>query len=777
MYIGKTLSDGQPYSIKPSSLTTHGLCVGMTGSGKTGLCIALLEELRRAGVPSIVIDPKGDMGNLALAFPALDTASFAPWIDPAEAQKAGQTTDEMAAAMAQRWREGLANDQLTPDDIRAMDATCPVTIFTPGSTAGQPLNLLAGLAAPEDDDPETRSELIKAAVGSLLGLVGIQSDPLTGREFILLANVLDYCWEHDEEATLERLIAYVQNPPIKRLGVFAVDSFFPAGDRLKLALALNGLMASPTFRLWREGTPLSIAALLRTSDGRPQTSVLYLAHLTETERLFVIGLVTARLVSWMRRQPGTGELRALLYLDEVFGLMPPHPQNPPTKGPLLTLFKQARAFGVGVVAATQNPMDVDYKVFANAGLWLVGRLATDNDRRRIVDGLRGAAQVPDDLAGTLASLDKRQFFVRSLKGDNAVIRSRFAMSFLRGPLTKADIQRLSPTVVTDTPAAPPTTEPEGLLQAPVIAGVRQLFLDPSALREPELTAVFGPAPATGHTTPLYRPAFFAACQARFDDTKARVVYDETVGRVVFPLPDNPPLPPFADAAPLPDLRAFVAEAPAPGARFAPLPSYLDEPAEFDAAARSLADYLYRARALPLFHNPGVKLYSRPGETEADFAERCRVAADEEAKKKIETEQAKAARRLERLERQRLRLEGRVDDAQQDAKSREMESMAGMLETAAGFLFGRRRSIGRAVSGTMSKRRMTARAKLRGDRYEDELNALAEEIQVLQDEIEAIEDNLATEFAALAEQIEPYPVNAERNDVRVVETAVLWVPGW
>ncbi len=776
MFIGKRLTDDTPFEIKPAHLTTHGLCVGMTGSGKTGLCVTLIEEARRAGIPSLVIDPKGDMANLALAFDDLAPEDFAPWVSAGDAQKTGKTRKAFAADTATRWRDGLAADGLHPADIRAMNERSPITIFTPGSTAGEPLNILAGLAAPDTDDPETKNALLKTAVNALLGLVGVESNPLTGREFILLSNILDYCWERGEETSLERIIAYVQNPPLKRIGVFALDSFYPASDRLALALKLNGLMASPTFRLWLTGAPLSMETLLRTPDGRPRTSVLYLAHLPEPERMFVISLVTSRLVAWMRTQTGTEDLRVLLYIDEVVGMMPPHPHNPPSKHPLLTLFKQARAFGVGVVVATQNPMDVDYKVFANAGFWLVGRLATENDRRRVVEGLKGATGVPDDLPAVLASLEKRRFFVRNVRGESATIRSRFAMSYLRGPLTKADVARLTGT---DEKTAPPPPAPkaEGLLQAPNVTGVNRHFLVAAALRDPEIAAAFRASVPTGKTTPLYRPALYVSCQVRYDDTKAGLLYDETVSRVVFPLDEGGDRTAFDDAPPLPDLDSFLDSTPPTEARFQPLPTALDETKDFDAARRAFVDYLAQKCALPLFHNEKLRLYSRPGESEAEFVDRCRTAADEKAQAELEKTQKKHKRTLDRLEKKKMRLEARVDDAQEESKERQMENVAGMLETAAGFLFGRRRSVGRAVSRTMSKRRMTSKARRRQERYAEELEELLEETEGLREELDETEEKIAAEFDEFAARVAPYPVPAERADIRPVATAIIWIPTW
>ncbi|HPQ69795.1 MAG TPA: DUF853 family protein [bacterium] len=779
LYLGKSVADGRRFEIKANHLTTHGLCVGMTGSGKTGLCIDLIEELRLAGVPTLILDPKGDMTNLLLSFPSLSAGDFKPWLEAGQAEKEGVTLDELAEKTAARWREGLAEAGLGAGQIEQMQQRCPAVLYTPGSTAALPLNVLSVLERPETDDVETQGELIKTAVGALLGLIGVSSDPLTGREFILLSNIVDFCWDNGQPASLERIIAYVQDPPMKRLGVFAVDAFFPPDRRVELALKLNGLLASPAFALWRQGAPLNIDALLWDEQKRPRCCVLYLAHLNENERMFVIALVASRLVAWMKRQAGSENLRALLFIDEVMGLMPPHPANPPSKTALVTLYKQARAFGLGVVVATQNPMDIDYKVFSNAGLWMVGRLSTDNDRRRVLDGLRGLPGLPDDLPGTLAGLGKRQFFVRNVHAtEPAVVGSRFAMSFLRGPLTKEDLTRLPQTASAAAAPEPVAERVEGLFQPPNIAGVERHFLAPEALRDPEWLAVFraGGQHASSPDHTLYAPALYVACQVRYDDTKAQVLYDETVSRVIAGLDALDRLPAYEDdETPRADLAPFFNDFAPPNARFLPLPSWLDDPAEFEQAQRQFVDYILRSKMLPLFVNRELKMYSRPGENEEQFSQRCAELADERAKEQLEKVQARFQTKLTRLEDKRRRLGGKLDDKRQEAGSRDMESMTGMLESAAGFLFGRRRSIGRAVSSTMRSRRMAQKAHRRHEQLADDLAALEADIENLHDEMAETEEKIYAEFEEKAQRIEPYPVPAERADIRPLKRAIIWAP--
>lgn len=775
LYIGKNVGDESRFELDAHDLLTHGLCVGMTGSGKTGLCIDIIEELRLAGTPSIIIDPKGEMTNLLLTFPDFAPADFAPWIDLSSENQTETKTEQGAQSIAGKWREGLAKDGIEPERIRQMMNNCPASIFTPGSTAGIPLNILSCLETPDTDDAELRAQLIRTAVNALLGLIDVRSDPLTGREFILLSNILDYCWERGEVATLDRIIAYVQTPPIKRLGVFTLDKFFNEPDRLKFALKLNGLLASPSFETWRSGHALSVSKLIRSDDGRPRCSVIYLAHLNDAEKMFVIALLASRILSWSRKQAGTNDLRMLVYVDEAVGLLPPYPANPPAKDSFLMLFKQARAFGVGIFVATQNPMDIDYKAMSNAGIWMIGKLSTQNDQRRIVEGLRGAKGAPENLSALIAGLDKRQFLIRNVHAESAsVIRSRFAMSYLRGPMTKSDLRLLKPR---DQSAKEPISEApadDGLVMPPQIKGVEQYFIDQKALDDPQLFQVFRRGNSTGHT--IYKPALYISCHVRFDDSRAKVLYDETVGKVAFPLVDPQGLEMFdSDFQTLPDLRSFLMNNPEKGLRFEPLPTFLDDAVEFENVARTFADYLYRNRTLPLFVNKDLKMYSQVGESRESFEGHCMTAIDEKAKEAFEKEQDRFTAKIERLDSKRRKIEQRLLDANEDSRARESESVVNMLESAAGFIFGRRRSIGRAMSGAMTKRRLAKKANRRKEAYKDDLEELEEQIESLQDEMEKTEEEIYDRLEILAAKIEEYPVPAERSDIRPVITAILWVP--
>src|SRR3990172_8052895 len=173
--------------------------------------------------------------------------------------------------------------------------------------------------------------------------------------------------------------------PFGKIGVVDLESFYPAAERTKLSMRLNNLLASPTFASWLEGEPLDVAEMLYTPAGKPRLAIVSIAHLDDAQRMFLVTILLNEGLAWIRTQPGTSSLRAILYMDEVFGFFPPS-ANPPSKTPMLTLLKQARAYGLGVVLATQNPVDLDYKGLGNAGTWFLGRLQTERDKLRVLYG-------------------------------------------------------------------------------------------------------------------------------------------------------------------------------------------------------------------------------------------------------------------------------------------------------------------------------------------------------------------------------------------------------
>ncbi len=757
----------------PSDLTTHGVIVGMTGSGKTGLGIIYLEEALRAGIPTLILDPKGDMTNLLLTFPDLAPADFRPWIDEADAKRDGKDPDELAAGTADLWRNGLDSWGLSGADIGALRDAAEFTIFTPGSEAGVPLNVIGSLGAPESmDDAEAVRDEIEGFVTGLLGLVGIDADPLASREHILLANLIERAWAAGKDLTLEALLGQVHRPPMRKLGVFELDTFFPEKDRIALAMQLNTLVASPSFAAWRAGPPLDAGSLLYDDSGKPRASILYLAHLSDNERQFVVTLALSKLITWMRSQPGSGDLRALVYMDEVFGFVPPSAM-PPAKKPILTIMKQARAFGVGMLLSTQNPVDLDYKAMSNAGTWCVGRLQTERDKARILEALQSARGDSDTskLDALISGLGKRQFLLHNTREPEPVVfGTRWAMSYLRGPLTRAQITDLTEDhplreVAVDESIPEPERIPDDETAAMprIAAGIPVFHADPAA---PWIEDVGGDADGD-----RYEAALALKVQMTFDDRYAGVDHTEEWEAIIHPLEER--FDPDEAATVDYDERDFRDEGPA-GASYELPEAALDKKAYFRAAEKAVADWLYRNRSVEIFKNPELKMYSRVGESEQAFAERCLEAAQEGA-------DAEVAKIRDRLGNRIGRLRDQIEEARLDIESAEIELRARQQDEGLsgvgdllGVLIGGKRS-SRTLSQASRRRSQTRKAEQRVRKEELQLTQKVEDLEELETDLaeEILEAN--AEWNEKAESIETLEIGLEKTDVAVTEVALVWVP--
>ena len=504
----KALKDG--YVLYDSKdLTTHAVCVGMTGSGKTGLCVGVIEEAALDGVPSIVIDPKGDLADLMLTFPALRPEDFRPWINEDDAAKAGASPDDYAKSQAEMWAKGLSDWGQDGARIQRLRDAADFAIYTPGSDAGLPVSVLGSFAPPADrSDAEAVGDQIGAIATGLLALLGIDADPIKSREHILLSSILGAAWANGQALDIAALIAQIQQPPFAKIGVLDLDSFYPQKDRFELALALNNLLAAPGFQLWMQGVPLDIGQLLRSDAGKPRVAIFSIAHLSDAERMFFVTLLLNAVLAWMRGQSGTTSLRALLYMDEIFGYFPPTAE-PPSKKPLLTLLKQARAFGLGVVLATQNPVDLDYKGLSNAGTWLIGRLQTDQDKQRVLDGLEGASGQGGldraQLEKLISALGNRVFLLNNVhESAPEVFQTRWTMSYLRGPLSRPQIAAL----MTPLKAALPAPAPVAAAAAP--AGTDAAAAAPAAGAPAPVSAAATPPAVPSGISPAYLPLRGAA---------------------------------------------------------------------------------------------------------------------------------------------------------------------------------------------------------------------------------------------------------------------------
>jgi hypothetical protein len=765
-YLGTTLdpatgAEGEPVMYDSRDLTTHAVCVGMTGSGKTGLCLALIEEALLDGVPVIAIDPKGDLSNLMLTFPDLAAADFAPWIDPGQAQRDGITPAELAEKTAARWREGLAASGQGAERIARLRAAGEVAIFTPGSDAGLPLSVLRSFRAPATalaGDAEAWRDSIEAAVSGVLGLVGISADPLRSREHVLLSQLIDGAWREGRDLELAALIQGVTRPPFEKVGAFDLETFFPAKDRTELALALNTLLASPSFAAWSRGQPLDIPSLLFTAAGRPRVAVLSIAHLGDAERMFFVTLLLQEIVTWTRAQAGTSSLRAIVYMDEVSGYLPPV-AAPPSKKPMLTLLKQARAFGVGVVLATQNPVDLDYKALSNAGTWFLGRLQTERDQQRVLDGLEGASATSGHafdraaMEKLLAGLSSRVFVMNNVHDDHPILmKSRFVMSYLAGPLTRPQIQRL---MATARAAAPPETtgHPEAATQTtsrPVVPpGLEELF-DGSGALSPSLLGV--------------------AKLHHVDARRGIDVWREVV--VVAPLDAGSAGDLWQSAAIADPGNATRSTTVAPtGASYAPLPAGLTA----KAVARldeGLAAWLHRSGGLTVLAAPSLKLVAGPGETETAFRARVAIAEREARDAAVDKLRAKYRARLEALDSKEATAERRVERERAQANASTADSAISVGASVLGAIFGSRR-------GALSKAATAARRAARTAEQHGDVARAREAATEVHARRAALEADIAAEVAevnaTVLARIEPLEVGVRKADTAVTRVALLWRP--
>ena len=615
----------------PSDLTTHAIITGMTGSGKTGLCISLLEEAALEGIPAIVVDPKGDLTNLLLNFPRLAPVDFEPWIDPEIARRAGKTIPQLASETAEQWRSGLKDWGLGTANIQALKSSVDRTIYTPGSTAGIPVNILASFAAPQLDwgmNQELLRDKIASVITALLTLIGMKDiDPLRSREHILLSNIVEFAWQQGKSLSLQDIILQTQNPPMDTLGAFKMDAFFPANDRDQLALLLNNFLASPTFQTWIEGQPLDAEELLYTKNGKARQSIFYVAHLDETERMFFITLLFAAVESWMRTQRGTGNLRSLIYFDEIMGYLPPV-ANPASKPIMIRMIKQARAFGMGLVLTTQNPVDLDYKALSNAGTWIIGRLQTDQDKQRLLDGLESAASglARNDLDRMISALPKRVFLYQNIHQKNSLIfQSRWAMDYLAGPLTLTQIPALNALAGvapfnTKTQAAKSTTNNFGISAGAGIGLYSQTYSSQSKPIPPaNITEYYLIDPGNGKS--IYHPSLLAQAEVNYYSRTPNVNFSRTITVLI----DNPPSANLdwenncVDAL---DLKSLPTSAQS-GAQFDPLPSTIKDTKWWSDRNKDFENWIYESKVLIVYSSKKLGIISRPEETLDQFQQRCR----------------------------------------------------------------------------------------------------------------------------------------------------------
>ncbi len=754
-YLGKNPDSGARFFYDPDDLVTHAAILGMTGSGKTGLGIGLLEEAARQGIPALVLDPKGDLTNLLLHFPALRPEDFAPWVDPGEAKQKGISREALAAEKAALWKKGLAADGLGEAEIRALERV-GYAVYTPGSSAGIPVSILASLAAPGPGmDLEAQADRVAATASALLGLAGFSDlDPVNDREHVLVSRILLEAWQRGEDLTLEKLILRVQRPPFSRLGVFDLEAFYPERERTALAMRLNNLLASPAFALWTRGVPLDVEKLLFDGE-RPRHAVFYLAHLDDAERMFFVTLLLGALEAWTLAQPGTSRLRALLYFDEVYGYLPPS-RKPPSKPPLLRLLKQARAFGVGLVLATQNPVDLDYKALSNAGTWFVGRLQTPQDKDRLLDGLESLAGGADRarLDRLISGLKKRVFLAKNVhRGAPELFSTRWAMNYLAGPLGKERIPELNALVgaraeaAASPPEAPAPPEDTGLAEPPATPGWLEVYYLGEGALKPFLLA-----------QAEYRVARRKYGLNATERACVRVPAEALVGIV-----------PFEDFACEP--REAYPETPPPRARYAPLPAVFQDARRMKGLERAFKDWVYQNARVKIFVHPELKLYGRVGEEKDAFLKRAEREAGFRAQEEVEKLKAKYRRRLDALKRRLDRERRELAEDQAELKRRKLEEVGGYLDTVMALFGGRRR----ALTAPLAKRRMAARAAEEVAESEAEIARLQAEIAELSEELAAEAKAIEERWKALAREVEEVELGPYKKDIALEAFGLAWAP--
>ncbi len=789
-------------------LVTHAVVLGMTGSGKTGLCTALIEEAAIDGIPSILIDPKGDLCDLLLTFPGLQGSDFLPWINQDEARQKGLSPQDYAAKQAQGWADGLNQWGESGERIQRLRDAADFRIYTPASSAGIPVSILKSFAAPPlevVEDAEAMRERIATTVISLLGLVGIQADPVQSREFILLSTIIDFLWRQGDDLDLAQLISQVQTPPVTKIGVLDLESFYPSKDRFALVMALNNLLASPGFNAWLEGEPLDIGSILYTPAGKPRVAIFSIAHLNDAQRMFFVSLLLNQVLGWMRSQPGTTSLRALLYIDELFGYLPPL-SNPPSKTPLLTLLKQGRAFGLGLVLATQNPVDLDYKALSNAGTWFIGRLQTERDKARVLDGLEGAAAATgstfsrQDFDRMISGLGSLVFLLNNTHEDQPVVMStRWVLSYLPGPLTREQIRTLmapykaankpAPQPVAAVPASVPFSSsvapaPREAPQAPIVKAA-EASLSPTL--SPDIPQFYipirGRAPAGAAL--VYQPRILGAARVAFADAKSRVStiqaqqYLTEITDEAIPV-DWQSAKPLETAVNDLEKRPHSTDASLGSVKFASLPGSAGIAKNYTAWTRDFSTWLYGAQTLALLYSPSLKMYSKIGEAERDFRIRLGQNAREQRDDAVDVLRKKYAPKLATLK-ERLRLaQQAVEREKQQASQAGVQTAISIGATILSAFTGRKvaslGSVGRATTAVRGvSRSMGARQDV--DRAQDTVASVQKQIDALTAEFNAESADLAARIDPTTEALDTITIKPKKADITVQLVALAWAPYW
>ncbi len=763
-------------------LNTHAVIIGMTGSGKTGLGIALLEEALIDSIPIIAIDPKGDLPNLLLNFPGLQSADFRPWINEQDALNAGLNPDQFAAKQAALWQKGLAGWDQEPERIARIRTGADLSVYTPGSNAGLPISVLRNFAPPSTDimqEKDLLRERIQSTVTALLALLNIEADPITSREHILVSNIIESAWATGQSLDLAGLIRAIQAPPFERIGVMDLEVFYPPKDRFQLAMRLNNLLAAPGFEAWLEGEPLDINRLLYTAEGRPRASIFTISHLSDSERMFFVSMLLSEILSWMRTQPGTSSLRAILYMDEIFGYFPPV-KNPPSKAPLLTLLKQARAFGLGVVLSTQNPVDLDYKGLSNTGSWFIGRLQTERDKERVLEGLEGAAGGTgfdkSRMEETLAGLGKRVFLLNNVH-ENAPVtfETRWVLSYLRGPMTREHIKTLMEGRKSQTgPVAAPAPADPAVETTPA-AGPTPAVTKPPLL-PPGIKAYYLPASGAGQGLE-YFPAMAGWMDVHYTSAKYKVSASQKVAMTAM-LEDGPVVLDWDHAQDIAAAPHDLQTEPLSADRFAELPEAAKKVKSHTKWNKDFNRWIRQNRPLTIYRSARFKLSSDPLETRGDFVARLAQAAREKRDLDVEKLRRKYGSKFNTLNNRLMRAEQAVMREKEQSQSSKIQSAISFGTAILGAFLGRK-----AVSATSARRFGTAmrsasrvRKESRDvDRARERMEATRLELEELDARLQADIENIEANLNPENEDIQEIQIKPKSTDMTQEFFGLVWMP--
>lgn len=743
-YLGKVVDDEltESFLLESKNLTTHAVCLGMTGSGKTGLGITLLEEAAIDHVPSIIIDPKGDMGNLLLNFPQLSPQEFLPWVDEAEAKRKGISPEQYAEQTAELWKNGLEDWGQGAECVKKLSDAVKMEIYTPANPAGKQLSILSSFKAPSDEtrlDPGAMRERVIATTSSLLGLIGLKPDPIKSREHILISSIIDHFWAQKTDLDLILLIQNVQNPPFEMIGTMPIETFMSDKERMDLSIALNGLVASPSFKAWQEGEPLDIDNLLYTSAGKPKISVLSIAHLSESERMFFVTLVLNQLLVWMRRQPGTSSLRALFYMDEIFGYFPPTAM-PPSKQPMLTLLKQARAYGLGILLATQNPVDLDYKGLANCGTWFIGKLQTARDRARVVDGLISSSDGEVDkteLDRWLAATGKRVFIQRSIyHKDPVLFETRWALSYLRGPLTLAQISKLTPKA--DLKLKPEIKKEESKPHIP--KDIEEMYCNSQ----------------TAESHVRYAPRAAGVANLHFVDRKHKVDQWKRLS-VLAPIDDGGT---GVDWDKSEELIEALSDKPREDSTFTKVDTAWMMDKNLKNTSKDFVKYLYQYHTFDLWRYAPLKIDSEPEEPEGEFRKRVALVVKEDRDKRIKKLQEVYGKKIDRVLKQLQRAKEKLHQQKEQVTMQKTRTFVDIGTGILGALFGRR-----VTHGGIDKIGTSVKGYGRMQKEKEDVVRAEAKVEEVERKLEKLRDELEEEMEQFPESIDPSELELEKVEIR------------